>query len=547
MSFVLEAFGGIAPKINPRRLKENMAQVARNCLLEGSVLSPLPGMAATSDTVSPNAVSLYRYNNNWLAFTNDRNFARAPISNDVLQRLIISPSASEPASWPVVRSGGVSYRLGIPAPTTNAIATPDTPPPNPNDIDAETVSYVYTFVDAWGAEGPPSPPTTSVDRIRDTQVTVSGLAAAPVGNYNFGSGALKRIYRSNSGTAGANYQYVGEVAISATWFVDNVPNDSLGEVLPSFGWIGPPDDNSALYPDGPMLGVVALPNGILAGFSGNTLVLSEPYLYHAWPLEYRIAFEEKIVGIASISSGLLVATTKRPYVVTGVHPSAMAVSNLNVKQGCVSKRGLVDMGKYALYPSPDGLVLVEGHNAEVITEGLFTREQWQARFNPTSISAYEYEGKYLAFYNNGVDPPAGFMFDPRGGVNAFVEITAHMNAAYFDELEDTLYVNDAGNIRRWAQGSTFNTYTWRSRVMLAPRPTNFAAVRVEAVNDLNTSPVTVEIWADGALRTTAVLNNSVTPYARLHSGFLAKAWEVVITGTNPVSHVGIYAKLSEAV
>lgn len=536
--FVLESFGGIAPKIDPRRVKENVAQIAQNCLLDGNDLKPLPTMDATASSVGATDSSIYLYNGStWLGYTNDRDFAKAPIANDALERLVIT----DPATYPVVYSAGTSYRLGIPAPASALTATPDTAPSDPDEVDAETVSYVYTYVDAWGAEGPPSPASTSVDRIRDTDVELTGLAVAPSGNYNFGSGAVKRIYRSNAGTDGAYYQYVGEVAIAVTSFTDDVPNDELGEILPSLTWDGPPDDDSGIYPEGPMVGITELPNGVLAGFAGKTLCFSEPYLYHAWPVDYRITFSEDIVGCVAISSGLLVTTVKRPYVVTGVHPSAMAVTRLEVFQACVSKRGMVDMGDYAIYPSPDGLVIVQGHTVELVTEGLFTRAQWQATYDPTSIHAYYYEGKYLAFYGT-----AGFIFDPRGGTNAFVTITDHLEAAHYDAETDTLYVNDAGTIRKWAQGSGDNAYTWKSRVMLAPRPTNYAAVRVQAQNDLATENVTVNIWADGDLKATITLDDSVTPYARLPAGFRAKEWELQVSGVNPISHIGIYETLGEA-
>lgn len=537
---VFEAFGGIAPKIEPRRLAPNVAQIAQNCVLDGGALEPMPTMVATGDDpIGATNLSLFKYDaSTWLSYSNDRDFARAPISNDALNRLVIT----NPDGYPLIYSAASTYRLGIPAPTTTLTATATSVPANPDDVDAETVSYVVTFVDAWGAEGPPSTPSTSIDRVRDTDVTITNLPTAPVGNYNWNTGALKRIYRSNSGTAGANYQFVTQVAIATTGFTDTTPNDDLGEVLPSLTWIGPPDDDTAIYPDGPMLGVTALPNGVLAGFSGNTVVFSEPYLYHAYPLEYRIAFDEPVVGIAAIASGLLVVTNKKPYIVTGVSPAAMAVTDLDANQSCTSKRGLVDMGKYAIYPSPDGLVLVEGQSATLITDNIFTRKQWQDGYSPSNIHAYEWEGKYIAFYGTG-----GFVFDPRGGVNAFVQIADNLEAAYYDSEDDLLYVNDAGTIRTWGQGSTYTAYTWKSRIALQPKPRGFAVVYVVARDDLNTSNVTVKVWADGDLKITAVLNNSDFPWHRLPGGFKAKEWEIEITGTNPIAHIGLFESLEEAI
>jgi hypothetical protein len=538
-AFIMEQFGGIAPKQDPRRLAPPLAQEAQNCLLSAGALEPLPGMAATADTVAANAISLYRYNNSWLAYTNDRNFAKVPIANDVLDRLVIT----NPAAYPVIYSAGTSYRLGLPRPVGSPSAVATTEPEDPNGLDAETVSYVVTLVDAWGAEGPPSLPSPSIDRVRDTEVTIT-LPDAPSGNFNFGSGALKRIYRSNTGTSGSSYQYVAEVAVSANQYVDNVPNGNLGEVLPSVTWVGPPDDDSALYPNGPMVGVTALPNGLLAGFADTTLCFSEPYLYHAWPFEYRITFAEKIVGIASIAAGLLVVTRRTAYLVAGVSPAAMTVTRLEINQACVSKRGLVDMGDYAIYPSPDGLVAVSGNRAELLTKDIFTREQWQ-QLVPTTISAYEHEGRYIAFYNDGA--PKGFIFDPSGGLNSFVPISANISAAHYDAFTDTLFVNNNGTIRRWEQDFVnVLPYTWKSRKYVAEKPVCFSLVRVQAWDNLTSKPITVKVWADGSLKTTVTLNGTV-PYARLPSGFVAKVWEVEFTGSNPISHAGLFTSFVEAV
>ena len=539
--FTIEDFGGIAPKIDAKRLGNSLAQTASDCLLDSHALEPLPAMVATVDSAGATDISLYKYNaSTWLHFTNDRDFARAPIANDALDRIVYT----DPGTYPNVYSAGTTYRLGIPAPAAAPTLTGVTAPADPNDVDAESISYVVTMVDAWGAEGPPSPPSALTDRVVDTSVTVN-LPTTPVGSYNFGGGALKRIYRSNSGTQGANYQFVAEVAAATASYADTIVNVALGEILPSETWIGPPDDDTAIYPNGPMEGVVALPNGVLAGFAHKSVVFSEPFLYHAWPLEYRITFEELVVGITPIASGLLVVTEKRPYLIAGVHPGAMAVTTFEVNQACVAKRGMVDMGDIAIYPSPDGLVLVSGSSIELVTEGLLGRDDWQL-YIPSTISAYYYEGKYLAFYNDG--SPKGFIFDPQGGRNALTLIADYLEAAYYDALTDTLYVNDAGTIRKWGQStSAARNYTWKSKKLVAGSPTNMGAIRIETRNALSSENVTVKVYADGTLTDTVVFNDSATPYSRLSGGFRAKVWELEITGQNPVEHVGIYETLSEAV
>ena len=74
-----------------------------------------------------------------------------------------------------------------------------------------------------------------------------------------------------------------------------------------------------------MLGITAMPNGITAGFSGNTLLFSEAFLPHSYPLANQITTKDDIVGIASIASGLLVTTKGKPLLVSGTDPSAMAM------------------------------------------------------------------------------------------------------------------------------------------------------------------------------------------------------------------------------
>lgn len=535
---VLERFSGIAPKYDPRKLAGGLAQTAKNAVLDRGSLYPLKQPSDTGTTIGSTAKSLYKYNDStWLNFTNDRDVVRVPIANDIHERVFIT----DPDGYPYVYSAGASYRAGIPAPATAPVATPTQTPTDDASIEAETISYVMTFVDAWGVEGPPSAPSTSVDRVRNTQVDLTSLAAAPVGAYNFGSGAVKRIYRSNSGSAGAFYQYAGEVAISATTFTDNVDTEDLGEVIPTVTWIGPPDDDTSLYPNGPMQGVVALPNGVLAGFADKELCFSEPYLYHAWPAEYRLAFDEPIVGIAPIAAGLAVLTERRPYIVTGIHPSSMAATQLDVNQACVSKRGVVDMGDYAIYPSPDGLVAVSGGEAVLLTEELFTREQWQA-YSPSTIDAYEYEGRYIGFYGG----TAGFIFDPTGGLNAFINIDDHFDAGYYDPQTDILYVNDGGGLTQWAQNSTEYSYTWKSGVMVAPKPTNYGVLRIHADEAFTSKAVIAKVWADGTLILTYTFNGALS-WTRLPAGFRAREWEIEVVGTNPISFISLSNSMETAV
>ena len=231
------------------------------------------------------------------------------------------------------------------------------------EIDYET-SYVYTFVSAYGEEGPPFPASTVITTDDNMTVSITQLETVSdvtKSNVNFGTGAKKRIYRSNTGSNTTQFQFVGEVAMATTTFTDSSKNSELAEVTLSTTWIAPPDDDTSLYPDGPMKGL-PVQNGVFAGFTGNRVCFSEPYQPHAWPADYRIGIEETIEGIKATSNGIVVTTTSTPYLVTG-STSAMVAIKIETAEKCMSRRSMVDMGQYVIYASPDGLIAVSGATA----------------------------------------------------------------------------------------------------------------------------------------------------------------------------------------
>ena len=554
-SFLVEKFGGKNTKVDPRILPDNVAQDAIDGELQRGALMPLrQELNIGHGTVPAASLSMFWYKrSSWLHAAYDMDVCEIPLDNDIHNRVVIT-NVDGPAPYPRVYSDGAYYRLGIPAPAEPVSVAPVEPVPDPNAIDVETVSYVCTFVDAWGVEGPPSVASSPVNKIIDTDVNLS-LPEVPTGEYNFGAGALKRVYRSVSSSQGGVYLFVGERPITTMNETDTAKNHELQEVLPSNMWVGPPDDDTALHPNGPLRGVVAFANGILAGFSDKTVCFSDPFLYHAWPIEYRIPVEDTIVAMAAISGGVLAVTAKRPYLIAGVHPASMAVVQLDeqaagdgragaASRGCVSKRGMVDMGGFAIYPSADGLVLVEGNNAIVVTDGMFTHEQWQNNYDPSNISAYAYEGKYIAFYSD----TAGFVFDPRDPERAFMDVSRGYKAAAYDPQSGDLIVNDGGTLKAWMGNNDYSVaspYTWKSKKFIAPKQVSLSVARLEAWNTLATDPVTMEIWADGVSRGVVTFDDDVFTYKKLPSGFRAKTWEFELKGNNPITYAGIFESMDE--
>ena len=393
-----------------------------------------------------------------------------------------------------------------------------------------STSYVYTFVSAYGEEGPPSAASTVITTDDNAVITVSNLSTAGAkSNNNLGSGAVKRIYRSNTGSNTTAFQFVAEVSMATTSYDDTSNNDELAEVIPSYYWVAPPDDDTNVYPDGPMKGLTALPNGIMAGFTGKRICFSEPFLPHAWPTSYRTAIEDNIVGMKAVGNGLIVTTEGSPYLVAGSDPASMSAIKIESTQACLSKTSMVDMGQYVIYAGAEGLVAAAGTDVQIITEGLISPDQWQSTYYPSTINATLWKGRYLGFYNTG-SGFGGFIFDPRGGKNALTELTASalIRGTFTDPDDGNAYLIIANQIKKFQGGTTDQTYTWKSKDFVPPKPTSMGFVKVDA----EAFPVTVKVYGDGALFYTGTIALAGTQHSVSGSYVNAAGSTVSISSTN---------------
>jgi len=332
------------------------------------------------------------------------------------------------------------------------------------------------------------------------------------------------------------FQFVADVGITVGSYEDSKDNAALAEVIPSTYWIGPPDDVTADYPEGQMKGLTAMPGGIMAGFTGKRICFSEPYLPHAWPVNYRITLEEEIVAIGMAGNGLIVTTKGTPYLVAGADPRSMGVVRIEAAQACLNKRSLVDMGPYVMWAGADGLIMAAGTEVSVATEGLITPKQWLANYYPTAIKGYLWQGRYVGLYTSGSNK-GGFIFDPRAQKNAFVELTqasATDAAGGFTDPDDNelyLITNQASgsDIIQKFQGTTTNKiFTWKSKEFVVRKPTSMGFLKVAAEG----FPVTLKVYGDGTLFYTATIALSGTQHSVSGSYVNAAGSTISISSTN---------------
>ncbi len=277
-------------------------------------------------------------------------------------------------------------------------------------------NYLFTYVNDVGEESGVYLPSATVTRPDGAAVDVTTSVSLPAYLTEDYSIVSKRLYRSVEGNAGAAFLFVAEIPLTQADYTDTLSDSELGEVLESDLWALPPAS---------MRGIIALPNGIMAGFFGNQLCLSARNNPHAWPVEYRLTTDTDIVAIANIDSIVVIATESFPYLAGGKDPAAFSMRKLDqVPQACVSKRSIAVLSGFGVvYASPDGLIAVNANGQDRnLTETIFTREQWQALV-PESILGIVHDDVYH-FWRSGVGGGALIFHDSFTGA-ADTALTAH--------------------------------------------------------------------------------------------------------------------------
>jgi hypothetical protein len=486
----LEGFSGISPRTGPALLQPNQAQVAKNVKLQSGELRPWRKPVSTYTCGLSDTHSIYRLENTntggtaWLEFAADADVVPSPVA-DVSDFRVYYTNGTAPkkTNWNLATTSGTgtkpfpnaAYNMGVPAPTT----APSLVKTGGTGTVHEDRAYVYTYISTFGSvleESAPSPAGKISIVEPDATVTVDSFATAPTTAAGYNITAI-RIYRSVTSATTAVYLYVGTVTVTPSTgvasgsFADTVLAANLGVALPSLYYTPPPAT---------LQGLIAMPNGILAGFTGNQVWFSEPYLPHAWPVSYMMTVGAPIVGLGVFGQTLVVCTTQNPYLITGSQPGAMTQEKVPLPEPCVAKKSITSDQFGVLYASPNGLVSIAPGTQDVISRQLFTRDEWQA-YVPSSMVGVIYQNMYIGFYQVGStksaliimrgDTPPLVTLDLAAQAIFVAKSTA--NVYYVSPTDNTIYQLDADPIN--------NTYyEWMSKTFILPEPTNYAIAKVQA-------------------------------------------------------------------
>ncbi len=527
-------FLGMLPRTAERLLGDGAAVDAENVNLSSGEIRPIKRpLLVNTPAVSGPWLSVYRAEHNdaqvWMAWSVDVDIVRAPLPPAVEPRYYWTGDGEmRYARFSDLPSG--AFAVGAPRPKS----APSVSVSGGSGIDVTRV-YVYTFYSPLDEESGDSPASALTTGKVDGTWAISGMDAFPAnlgtgtaahaggvttfnntGNHwlrvgdevvivgqtvavsavtsntvfkvpgNFSAatawsrkaawnttGMKRRLYRS-AGSSG-NYQLVHD-DVGTSYNDTKTDAQILGDELISQGWEPPPAN---------LRGLIALPNGALAGFYNNQLCYSEPYQPHAWPIEYRRATDHEIVGIQSYGTTVVAATAGTPYVATGVEPASVTLETVDKVWPCLSKRSIVSIGDGVLYATSHGLAYVGMGGASIWTDSFFTRTEWEPLVPSSMFSAVSHGRVYVRW--TGEDGDKGVMvFAPSEANFGLTLLSSVPDELYGDPRNGKLYLVDATGIQQFDAGvGSRIDFNWKSKEYHLANPLNLGAAKVDFVSEMS--------------------------------------------------------------
>lgn len=378
-------FRGIVPRLRGRSLPKTYATVAHDVDLTHGTLKPFREPLKVSDASSGARI----YSNGCHIFTFDKCVDLAKWIPDC-PRLFLTGRVGYPETGTVDAQGNVTYRrLGVPMPDS-AIITSN------HDVDTEesrSVSYVATYVNNFGEEGPPSLPSPDIS-IEDGEAVTLQFDFDPPMEYDI---RKIRIYRRESGfvtgaeketTPNTNWYLLTELPIDEFRFIDNKHIEELGFPLSTTNTREPPANIRTIR--------AVQDTAILAASLGNKVLFSKNMQPHNWMLSNELTLDDNIVDMQAVGGSLFVATDGHPYVISadgacddmkcrGVAKYDVPMPMIN----CHTGKGSVATPMGMVYASTDGLVmLTEAGQPSVITTDFLSADDWRMLEPQTTRLAY---------------------------------------------------------------------------------------------------------------------------------------------------------------
>lgn len=287
----------------------------------------------------------------------------------------------------------------------------------------------------------------------------------------------KRIYRTLTGTTGAEFQMVDDIPGDVARYEDAIAGGGLGDILESDDWIAPPTDLHSLAKH---------PNGFLVGISKNILCMTPPGHPHAWPLKHQRALPSTGTGLAVYGTSAVAITKTHPVEVSGVVPDSMTVTNIEGAPHGMAKRAVVGMVDGVAYLGPNGWHVVSGGQSAEFTHPLLPRDPSFLAAGDGLTFAQFWRGKLIWLDNAGTH---GYMFEPLKGERGMTEfeldypaydlhvspVTGDLWLSYMDGLSP----KRSKLFMRHATTPRVAKFTYWTQYIVTPKPVSLGALQVK--------------------------------------------------------------------
>lgn len=409
-TITIDSFGGIAPRVHPTLLGENMAVRAHNCLLKSGKLVPIRQPKKVTDmplrfenglSEVGDAKTLYLWRHRGgtpevLLWPGRVTVAESNLSSDSLSRIFVSGETGIGGSGADGNHACVYMRSAngdgilrhdlvkdiLPAPV---VSLSQGEPSDENNI--RYTAFFQTWVDEYGFESGVSAPSEELT-YTDGDTVVFGYCQAPAG------AALRRIYKVVAGSESENVQFVFEEKAIGSGFQQiavRVLDEDAGEVIPLLQ-----------SPMADLEMIVKVPGNFYAGVRRSNpreVRFSEVGNPSIWPDEYTASVGDDIVGLAVTLNTVFAITKGCQWAITGSEPEAMTASILASPQGCVSADSICVYDGVVFYASADGICVLRDSatTASLLTEKHFSRRDWQ-KMKPESCRMLGHDGSLFCWF-----------------------------------------------------------------------------------------------------------------------------------------------------
>lgn len=611
MKYSLSNYLGMFPRFQPYLIKDTAAQL----LVDGNIISGgleafrQDALALQLDKLYK---SMYRYlrtdgTHQWLLFDKDVNLARSAVIDDATNQVYVSGlgalrtfDTNTLKKTDTTINDNNSYVASINKPDAPTLSTV-----SGTATTKESRAYLVAYARHWTSGkidlGPASSPATTANG--DTYVEVGDDKVAKLTNipinpsFDKDNAGWIYIYRSSTTSQGqGQWRYVTSFnskggatppgveynSSNNTYsFTDNFKEEELGEVPTNISWT---------CPEG-LEGLITVGNGVFAAYKGNTVYLSVPYQGHTFPSEYAVPLDFDVVGLGSFGNTLVICTESNTYLLVVNDPSATILRPIQEAHACVSKRSIVSMADSVIYATNYGLVRITQDGASRISYPIISDTFW-TKYNPSTIQAAAYQGKYLMFFKTDKVEYSGCLIDFNEINTGALGLSQEVSCVWQDDSSSQVFIQYISPLvmqpRIYAFGESTSLkklYKWRSKkfinteglITLAAGKINFFDDSLQIENqdfDFETSshsfnvvPVNtfsingdastngywfanfsqqwckLDFYVDDRIRKTVHVYNNF-PF-RLPAGFRGDSFFVDITSTVPISRVQLATSIGE--